>query len=67
MKLEIQLNLDDLFGFDDESVGTIIREEVKAVVRKELATALKNDPKLKEMINKMQRLAVQRAIEALSK
>lgn len=67
MKLDIQLNLDDLFGFDDESVGTIIREEVKAVVRKELATALKNDPKLKEMINKMQRLAVQRAIDALSK
>ena len=67
MKLDVKLDLDDLFGWEDDSVGTIIKDELKSVIRKEISSALKNDSKLKQLIAKMQQLALERAIQELTK
>ena len=67
MKLDVKIDLDNLFGWEDNSVSTIILEELKSAIRKEIANSIKNDPKLKQLIKSMQELAVQRAIRELSK
>ena len=66
MKLNVEIDLDDLFSWQDESVATIIKEELKTMIRKEIANGIKNDPKLKALVTKMQKLAIEKALEKLT-
>ena len=65
--MKIELNLDDVFSGDDwgTTVGEIVRDEIRALVKAEIRKAIKTDEKLKAAIKKLQDRAAEDIVAAL--
>ena len=68
MKIEAVVDLDDIFvgGGWDTTIAEIVRDELKAVIRKEIKGAVSSDPKLKRAIAAIQKRAAEQIIAAMT-
>jgi len=65
--MKIEMNLDDIWlGHDwGTTVGEIVRDEIKALVKSEVKKAIKTDRKLRVAIKKLQDKAAEDIVAAL--
>ncbi len=65
--MKIELNLDDVFSGDHwgTTVGEIVRDEIRALVKAEVKKAVRTDKKLLAAIKKLQTRAAEDIVAAL--
>ena len=67
MKLITTLELENCWGRDDEDVASMIADEMKAEIKCSVKRAMKQDPKIKELIESMKEVAIKRVQEGMAK
>jgi len=67
MNLKVELNLDDIFTGADwsETIGEILRDELKGEIRAQMKKAVKEDKSLQRVIKEYKNRAVRGAMDAL--
>jgi len=67
MNLKVELNLDDLFTGADwqETIGEILRDELKGEIRQQMKKSVKADTKLQRVIKEYKNRAVKEAMNKL--
>ena len=66
MEIKATIDLDDVFAQYDETVAQLIVDELKAAIKKEVRSNLKDDPNLKKMIRLIQNDATKKVIASLT-
>ena len=69
MKINAILDLDDIWvGHEwDETIGSIIRDEMKTLVKTELRKALKEDREFQKAMRTMKKKAIQQLLGTFNK
>ena len=68
MKIEAIIDLDEIMVAEwDTTVAAMVRDELKAEIKREIRTAIKHDPKLKQAVKKIQTRYAEQIIEAMNK
>ena len=53
MKLQIEVNLDDTWGYDDEMLSTSLKKVITETITSEVKKKIKEDKKLQSHIRKL--------------
>ena len=68
MKIEAVIDLDEIWAGEewDSTIASLIRDELRKVIAKEIKRAVTSDPKLKRAIKAIQDKAAQEIIAAMT-
>jgi pyruvate/2-oxoacid:ferredoxin oxidoreductase beta subunit len=64
-KLNVSVDLDELYGWEDDSLLQIIQEEVKEQIKKTIRTELKTDKRIRKLIDRAKNDVVSRLENSL--
>ena len=63
MKFNMEIDLDDLRGWDGDSITTVIAEEIKAQLKAKVKREMKADKKVAALVQKMKAAAIAKLMQ----
>jgi len=65
MKLNLEVDLDELYGYDGDSITSVIADEIVEQVKRKVRAEMKKDPAVERTIKAMKDAAMKKFMEDL--